>query len=496
MGRRTCDRARSWLQALAARSKVEDALWKRWIEEATDRVDKLKALAREHHEKQAVLSDIWLRRMSALSLEASLLPTDTCPASPPLLSPTPVTDDAFNRTRAAHSGGGSWERGGETRNAAVAQSWRKGVWQWGNVSRAGAVTDVHRAARCLLRDLLDAAIEDGDLVETACPANGKSDCFQRCRRYCRVHAECRIFAVVGSSCVVSASLAHRPQTSPLLMRLPSVQIGFITAAETSAGGSGGAQGGPTIASSDAKLATLFKRLKRQAPHSQEHKLCAIVPFRDGCAAMSQGKGRRENLREFVRHMPVFLDLVGVSHFRVVVVEQTQRGHWNKGILFNRGVKYAETIGCDYLVMNDVDQLPVSDQITHAWPAEPTHLCTNTDQKDFTFYDAMVGGAIILQVAHYKRLNGYSNRYFGWGQEDDDMYERINFEFKRFRCWLVFRLRAREKERERERGREGGREGESVCVYPSKYPCILCIASSISTRSWVNTTRCRTGASRT
>ena len=210
MGRRTCDRARSWLQALAARSKVEDALWKRWIEEATDRVDKLKALAREHHEKQAVLSDIWLRRMSALSLEASLLPTDTCSASPPLLSPTPVTDDAFNRTRAAHSGGGSWERGGETRNAAVAQSWRKGVWQWGNVSRAGAVTDVHRAARCLLRDLLDAAIEDGDLVETACPANGKSDCFQRCRRYCRVHAECRIFAVVGSSCVVSrgAGRAH------------------------------------------------------------------------------------------------------------------------------------------------------------------------------------------------------------------------------------------------------------------------------------------------
>ena len=55
-------------------------------------------------------------------------------------------------------------------------------------------------------------------------------------------------------------------------------------------------------------------------------------------------------------MPSFLDVVGVSSFRVIVVEQTQRGHWNKGILFNRGVVYAESIACDYVVMNDVDQV--------------------------------------------------------------------------------------------------------------------------------------------
>eukprot|EP00960_Hanusia_phi_P022222 658083-Hanusia_phi.AAC.2 len=37
---------------------------------------------------------------------------------------------------------------------------------------------------------------------------------------------------------------------------------------------------------------------------------------------------------------------------------------------------------------------------------------------------MVGGAFLLQLQHYKTLNGYSNKYFGWGQEDDDMYERV------------------------------------------------------------------------
>jgi len=127
-----------------------------------------------------------------------------------------------------------------------------------------------------------------------------------------------------------------------------------------------------IKNPDKKLSEFFKKMQRQKPHSKEHKLGVIVPFRDGCSAMSQacanpsavpdlplscafavasvsadavltcvcmrgqGAGRRQNLMEFVGHMPAFLDLVGVSNFRVIVVEQTQFGHWNKGVLFNRG----------------------------------------------------------------------------------------------------------------------------------------------------------------
>lgn len=252
--------------------------------------------------------------------------------------------------------------------------------------------------------------------------NAKADCYERCKRFCNVKAECRVFAVVGSSCLAHASTNYGTVV-PLLARLPAVRLGFVKRREHAA------ESGPLVATSDKKLSEAFHRMKRQAPHSKDHKLGVIVPFRDGCSAMSQGAGRRQNLQEFLAHMPAFLDMVGVSNFRVIVVEQTQRGHWNKGVLFNKGVKYAESIGCDYVVMNDVDQLPISDKILHEWPKEPLHLCTNTDQAGFTFYDAMVGGALLLQIEHYKRINGYSNKYFGWGQEDDDMYERVNFVFK-------------------------------------------------------------------
>ncbi|KAJ1487061.1 hypothetical protein T484DRAFT_1787836 [Baffinella frigidus] len=76
-----------------------------------------------------------------------------------------------------------------------------------------------------------------------------------------------------------------------------------------------------------------------------------------------------------QHMPRFLDKAGVWSHRVIVAEQSQRGLFNKGVMFNVGVKHAEAIGvapgvmfnvgvkhaeaigCDYMVMNDVDQLP-------------------------------------------------------------------------------------------------------------------------------------------
>lgn len=40
------------------------------------------------------------------------------------------------------------------------------------------------------------------------------------------------------------------------------------------------------------------------------------------------------------------------------------------------------------------------------------------------YPKYFGGVSAMKPAHYIQINGFSNRFFGWGGEDDDVQKRI------------------------------------------------------------------------
>ena len=39
------------------------------------------------------------------------------------------------------------------------------------------------------------------------------------------------------------------------------------------------------------------------------------------------------------------------------------------------------------------------------------------------YPNLVGGAVLFTPDEFKLVNGFSNHYYGWGGEDDDMSRR-------------------------------------------------------------------------
>ena len=174
--------------------------------------------------------------------------------------------------------------------------------------------------------------------------------------------------------------------------------------------------------SDANMASscIYKPLE-----SGKHRLAVIVPFRDGCATGSQGGGRLANLNEFVPYMQRFLSEQGID-FEIFIVEQVKKGLFNKGFLFNTGFLLARE-HFDYVALHDVDQVPENKANKYNYPEGnmPMHLCVANSRTNYEpAYESMVGGVLMMTREQYDAVNGFSNTYWTWGQEDDDMYNRV------------------------------------------------------------------------
>ncbi|VVD01278.1 unnamed protein product [Leptidea sinapis] len=107
----------------------------------------------------------------------------------------------------------------------------------------------------------------------------------------------------------------------------------------------------------------------------------------------------------------------------------------QGLLYNVGARQAARELFPCLVLHDVDLLPLSAANLYACLLQPRHLSASLDKFRFVLpYYGLVGGVLALTTEHFRQLNGFSNKFTGWGGEDDEFAARImdhNLEILRF-----------------------------------------------------------------
>jgi hypothetical protein len=139
------------------------------------------------------------------------------------------------------------------------------------------------------------------------------------------------------------------------------------------------------------------------------KLGIIVPYRN----------RYEHLEVFKEKIPAYFKNLDIP-YEIIIVHQDNAKLFNRGMLLNIGFKLAEKLKCDYVVFHDVDMIPLN--VDYSYSKVPLHLASNFTKPKETF-DSYFGGVTLFPMDLFKKVNGYSNKYWGWGYEDTDLLLR-------------------------------------------------------------------------
>jgi hypothetical protein len=146
----------------------------------------------------------------------------------------------------------------------------------------------------------------------------------------------------------------------------------------------------------------------------ENKLAIIVPYRR----------RKAHLEIFLDKVPKYLEEKKIN-YEIIIVNQDDAKQFNRGMLLNIGYKYAKKMRCNYLVFHDVDMIPIN--VDYSYSNIPIHLATDflldSEEKSREVFEEYFGGVTMFPIKIFEEINGYSNKYWGWGYEDNDLLFR-------------------------------------------------------------------------
>lgn len=157
------------------------------------------------------------------------------------------------------------------------------------------------------------------------------------------------------------------------------------------------------------------------------KLAIIIPYRD----------RDRNLKIFLEYMHKFLSDQR-SNYGIYLAEPIKGLKFNRALLMNIGFMEAKK---DYnwncYIFHDIDMLPENNNNIYNCDKDyPKQLAISISVYNYVvsgyLKNRYFGGINAFTPEQFHKVNGFSNSYFNWGMEDDDMYLRVskNYQIKR------------------------------------------------------------------
>ncbi|XP_029029488.1 beta-1,4-galactosyltransferase 4 [Betta splendens] len=150
--------------------------------------------------------------------------------------------------------------------------------------------------------------------------------------------------------------------------------------------------------------------------------------RQSVAILIPHRKRERHLLYLLHHLHPFLQRQQL-HYGIYVIQQAGDATFNRAKLLNVG--YLEALK-DYswecFIFHDVDLVPENDHNLYVCDKQPKHLVVGRNATGYKLrYKGYFGGVTAMTKAQFLKVNGFSNTYWGWGGEDDDLRVRVELQ---------------------------------------------------------------------
>lgn len=130
-------------------------------------------------------------------------------------------------------------------------------------------------------------------------------------------------------------------------------------------------------------------------------LLIVVPYRN----------REEHLACFLEKTPSFFDKTNLT-YDILICELDEIGDWNAGLCVNSLIDFInQDRQYEWLYIHHVD----------IWPSDGEWAFPKEKEVYFNMGDY---GSCLMKLSTFFEVDGYSNSFWGWGGEDNELYQKL------------------------------------------------------------------------